>query len=229
MCRIFVVTGPRPPAGVDGLVVADRGGLVGLVVLAVALVAEKQCGVVDYGRRRVRPGARCFCDQLVDDIREATAAAQRAALTSRRCAADQHLPGQLGDHLPVPRRLQLWTQRAHEFREDVAGGPADRTVDVDQLALQTGSGRPPQSGPAQRRRHLDGGDARPEPLHLALDQCPEQPGDQHDGVHRGAAVAHPQFQRGCGDGRTDVEVHHPGVRDRSACHQLGHEFVVFGG
>ena len=114
------VAGPRPPSGVDGLVVADRGGLVGWVVLAVGLVAEQQCGVFDYGRRSVRPGARGFGDQLVDDIGEAAAAAQSPALTGRRRAADQHLPGQLDDHLPVPRRLQLRTQRAHEFGDDVA-------------------------------------------------------------------------------------------------------------
>ena len=152
---------PRPAAGVDGLVVADRGVPVGGVVLTIGVVAEQQRRVLPHGGRGVRPAARGFGDQLVDDVAESAAAAQLPALAGRRRPGDEHLPSQLTDHLPIACGLELRAQQPHEFGDDLGGRPADRTDDVDELAFQTRSGCPPQRGPAQRRGHLDGGDPRP--------------------------------------------------------------------
>ena len=110
-----------------------------------------------------------------------------------------------------------------------AAGRLAGPVHVDQVALQPGARRPPQRRPAQRR-----GDHRwracppATPSTLAFDQRPEQPGDQHDGVDRRAAVADPQFQRGGRARGPDVEVHHAGVGDHPAGDQVGDQPVVFG-
>ena len=78
--------------------------------------------------------------------------------------------------------FQLRAQRIDQLGDHLGGRPGCRNADVDEVTLQPRPGGPPQRRSAQHRGKDRWGHAGPHRLDLALDQCPKQPGDQHDGV-----------------------------------------------
>jgi hypothetical protein len=77
------VAWPWPAGRLDGFVVVV-GGVLGRLVLAVTGVTEEQRGIVHRDRGGVRPSARRFGDQLVDDVHELSAPTQRPPLGGAR-------------------------------------------------------------------------------------------------------------------------------------------------
>ena len=73
------------------------------------------------------------------------------------------------------------------------------------------------------------GCAAPQRIDLALDQRAIQAGDQHDRVHRRAAVADPKFQRRRGRRGRTSKYTMPSVGDHPAGDQVCDQLVVLGG
>lgn len=192
-CRLVVRA--CPPVGIDGFVVAGEHVVGGFAGLAGGLICREQATIVRYRRGGGLDAPSGLGDELIYDVGEAAAAAQRPPLPSRGRTGEQGLAGQFADHLPVAAGFELRSQRGHQIVDHVPGRSArrDGPGEVDEVALEPRAGSTPERRAAHRRGKRRRGGAGADRFGLPSDGGPVQSGDQHDGVHRRAAVAHSQF------------------------------------
>ena len=198
------------------------------VVPCVVAVEHRVGGVGDC--RRGWGSAGGLGDQTVHHVRQMSTPPQRTSLPGRRTADTDRLVDELGDRLPVAAGLQFRLQHRRQFAHHVLGRTRFGGDHVDEVCLQARSRSLPQRRPIDRGRHLDAGFAVGHGRDLVLHQCPEQAGDERDGVDGGAAVADPEFECRLPRRGPHVVIDHSRVGDDSGVDQaLDVGVIVSGG